>query len=91
MRLNIDPRMSTTALEQMPEYWSLSVKQRLFVQTLVQSALDGKPDAVLATAVAYSTPNARTMSYHVLESPKIRAVLRVIRSFGKQSRNKKGR
>jgi hypothetical protein len=81
--------MTLSELEQTPEFRELkSVKQRFFLQTYVQSLIDGIVDPVLATQSAYQTDgeNARTFAYQLLRNKKIQATLRVFWNFGKSKR-----
>lgn len=81
--------MSLRQLEQTAEFQALSVQQRLFLQTYLQSLADtGKADALLATQVAFHNhgENARTMAYGVLKQKKIIVALRAWRNFGKSKR-----
>src|SRR5882762_6944769 len=84
----IKSRMTLQALEQTAEFRALSVKQRFWVQTYVQSLVDGIVDPVLATQSAYATEgeNARTFSYQLRRNRKIQATLRVFWNFGKSKR-----
>lgn len=65
-------RMSIEVLSRTAEFQSLSVKQRFWLQTYIAS---GCP--VLATQAAYGNEgeNARTFSYQLLRSPKIKTAL----------------
>jgi hypothetical protein len=83
------PRMTHSELEQTPEFRSLSVKQKFWVTTYLQSLIDcGMVDPILATQAAYQNEgeNARTMSYYVLRNKKVQATLRVFLNFGKSKR-----
>ncbi|SRR6266576_563090 len=85
----IKPRMTILELERTSEFRSLSVKQKLWLQTYVQSFIDcGGLDPILATQSAYQTQgeNARTFSYQLLRNRKIQATLRVFWNFGKSKR-----
>jgi hypothetical protein len=79
--------MTLDQLRQQRSFWELlRPKQRLWVESFTQSILDGASRIeaqVFATRSAYATENPRTFSYQILQSPKIRAVLKIWR-------NKKG-
>jgi hypothetical protein len=82
------PQMTLAELVQTPEFHALSVKQRFWVQTYIQTLVDGAVDPILATQSAYTTEgeNARTMSYYVLRNKKVQGALRVFWNFGKAKR-----
>jgi hypothetical protein len=73
-------RFSLSRLEHLAEYWRCSIRQRFFLQTLLQGLHDGieRPE-VFATQSAYNvTPkSARVFSYQLLQKPKILAVLKI--------------
>jgi hypothetical protein len=81
--------MTLPELEQTSEFRALSAKQKLWLQTYVQSFIDcGGLDPILATQSAYQTrgENARTFAYQLLRNKKIQATLRVFWNFGKSKR-----
>src|SRR6266853_7040684 len=89
MTPTIKSRMTLAALEQTSEFLSLSVKQRFWVTTYIQSLIDcGMVDPILATQAAYQTQgeNARTFAYQLLRNKKVQATLRVFWNFGKSKR-----
>lgn len=81
--------MTLDALSRTPEFRALTVRQQLWIQTYCAAERDlGIPDTKLATRVAFECgdQNVHRISFQLLRKRRVKAVLKVWRTFGKSKR-----
>ncbi len=81
--------MSLDALSRTSEFRALSIRQQLFVQSLVSTIRDcGAPDKLFAVQSGFGVDGeiARVMANQLVRKPKVLAAIRVWRNFGKSEK-----